>query len=179
MADVLTIRPALPSDVDALAPFAARVFIETYRDLDDPREIGDYIERHFSADAMGAVIADPLGATLLASIDQQLIGYTVLDQRPAPDCVTGPAPVQLSRIYLDARRHGRGHGDALLDAALDSAQALGGQTLWLGVDHRNRRAIRFYQRRGFKEAGARDFAFGGRIYRDPCFAAPLAALIRR
>ena len=47
---------------------------------------------------------------------------------------------------------------------------LGALTLWLGVYHRNARAIRFYESRGFRQIGERDFPFGGKIFVDPVYA---------
>jgi ribosomal protein S18 acetylase RimI-like enzyme len=84
--------------------------------------------------------------------------------------VTGEKPLQLERFYLAEAAIGRGEGTRLLRAVQAEARRLGALTLWLGVYHRNARAIRFYEARGFCQIGERDFPFGGRIFVDPVYA---------
>jgi ribosomal protein S18 acetylase RimI-like enzyme len=45
-------------------------------------------------------------------------------------------------------------------ASLDAARELGGRTLWLSVWERNPRAIAFYEKTGFRNAGTKDFWVG-------------------
>lgn len=162
------IRPAVEADVDVLVALAAGTFRATYREICDAGEIEDYIREHFTPQEVATWIDDD--RTLVAELDRRPAGYAVLSREQAPACVAGPAPVQLWRIYLSEAAQGRGHGASLLHACLDEALSMGGRTVWLGVYDRNVRAVAFYQRQGFRQVGTRDFAFGGRIYRDPVMA---------
>ncbi len=74
--------------------------------------------------------------------------------------MTGPAPVELARFYVDRPWHGRGLAQRLMAAVVDAAIQLGGQTLWLGVWEQNPRAIAFYAKSGFLDAGSTDFFVG-------------------
>jgi ribosomal protein S18 acetylase RimI-like enzyme len=47
-----------------------------------------------------------------------------------------------------------------MDAARDAAREMGGRTIWLGVWEHNPRAISFYEKVGFRDAGAADFFVG-------------------
>ena len=49
-----------------------------------------------------------------------------------------------------------------------SNEALGAgyETIWLGVWERNERAIRFYEKWGFREAGTHDFILGNDVQND-------------
>jgi ribosomal protein S18 acetylase RimI-like enzyme len=167
------IRPARPDDAAPLARFAAQAFTDTYRGLDDEQEIADYVAEHFTADVLAGVIRDPACTTQLAWVDGELAGYAVLRGKPAPACVTGPAPLQLWRLYLGQRFIGRGLGAQLMAAAQAHARQRGARTLWLGVYDRNVRAVEFYKRFGFVQVGTSEFLFGGRIYADPIYAAPV------
>ena len=171
MPTALLIRHAQPDDAAALAAFAAQAFTDTYRGLDDPQEIADYVAEHFQPGVMHGVIRDPACTTLLACVGEQLAGYAVLKAEPAPGCVTGPAPLQLWRIYLGAGFIGQGLGGQLMAAVHEQARRRAAQTLWLGVYDRNVRAVAFYERFGFAKVGGREFLFGGRIYIDPIYAA--------
>lgn len=166
-----TIRHATAEDATLLASFAAQAFTDTYLGLDDPQEIADYVAEHFQTDVMAGVIRDPACTTLLAWMDEQLAGYAILRAKPAPDCVAGPAPLQLWRLYLGSGFIGQGLGARLMQAVHAEARQRRAQTLWLGVYDRNVRAVEFYKRFGFAQVGCSEFLFGGRIYSDPIYAA--------
>lgn len=167
----ITIRPATPQDAALLAAFAAQAFADTYRGLSDAQEIADYVAEHFQPQTMAGVIADAACTTLLAWVGRQLAGYAIVAAAPAPDCVTGPAPLKLWRIYLGEGFIGQGLGARLMDAVHSEARRRGARTLWLGVYDRNVRAVQFYERAGFAKVGGQEFLFGGQIYIDPVYAA--------
>ncbi len=171
-------RPALrladEHDAPALASFAAQAFADTYRGLDEPQDIADYVAEHFAVDAFERVLRDPACTTLLAEATEGLAGYAQLRQGPPPDCVAGPDPIELARLYLAARSIGRGLGAWLMHEVHAQARRLGARTIWLGVYDRNLRAVRFYERSGFRCVGGKAFAFGGRLYTDPVYAAPVS-----
>ncbi|MDR7298126.1 ribosomal protein S18 acetylase RimI-like enzyme [Pelomonas aquatica] len=171
----LTIRQATPEDAALLASFATRAFTDTYRGLDDPQEIADYVAEHFTPEVVAGVIEDPACATLLAWVGEQLAGYAIVRAEPAPGCVAGPAPLQLWRLYLGEGFIGLGLGSQLMAAVHAEARKRGAQTLWLGVYDRNLRAVAFYKRFGFVQVGGKEFLFGGRTYLDPIYAAPVTA----
>jgi ribosomal protein S18 acetylase RimI-like enzyme len=56
--------------------------------------------------------------------------------------------------------------DALLAAAVDAARAAGAPAVWLAVYRRNARAVAFYRRRGFREAGTGTFRLGAEVQDD-------------
>lgn len=172
MPTIAALRHATGDDAAPLACFAAQAFADTYRELSDAQEIADYVAEHFRPEVMAAVIADPACTTLLVGVGEQLAGYAVVKAEAAPDCVSGPA-VQLWRLYLAERFIGRGLGARLMQAVQAEARRRGARTLWLGVYDRNVRAVQFYERFGFSKVGGREFLFGGQIYIDPVYAAPV------
>lgn len=169
----ITLRLATPEDAVPLAGFAAQAFADTYRELSDAQEIADYVAEHFRPEVMVGVIADAHCTTLLAWVGERLAGYAIVKAEPAPACVTGPAPLKLWRLYLGEGFIGQGLGARLMTAAHAEARRRGAQTLWLGVYDRNVRAVRFYERFGFAKVGGQEFLFGGQIYVDPVYAAPV------
>ena len=170
MTPPLTFRRGSVDDAEALALLAAQTFLETYRDFDEVQDNADYVAKHFRVPAVASLLADPQATTLLAASGAELAGYAVLRAGSTPSCVTGEKPLQLERFYLAEAAIGRGEGTRLLRAVQAEARWLGALTLWLGVYHRNARAIRFYEARGFCQIGERDFPFGGRIFVDPVYA---------
>lgn len=170
MTPPLTFRRGALDDAEALANLAARTFLETYRDFEEVQDNADYVAKHFQVPAVARLLADPQATTLLAVSGADLAGYAVLRAGSTPPCVTGAKPLQLERFYLGTESTGRGEGARFLGAVEVEARELGALTLWLGVYHRNARAIRFYESRGFRQIGERDFPFGGKIFVDPVYA---------
>jgi len=165
------IRHAQPEDAAALAAFAAQAFTDTYRGLDDPQEIADYVAEHFQPAVVAAVIADAACTAMLVWLGEQLAGYAILRNAPPPSCVTGPAPLELWRLYLGQSFIGQGLGACLMAEVHAQARGHGARTLWLGVYDRNVRAVEFYKRFNFAQVGAKEFLFGGRLYVDPIYTA--------
>ena len=64
---------------------------------------------------------------------EHLPGYAIVKDEAAPDCVTGPAPLKLWRIYLGEGFIGQGLGARLMADVHAEARHRGAQTLWLGV----------------------------------------------
>ena len=101
-------------------------------------------------------LADPERTTFIAADSAgQPIGYAMVRRNRTTDGVTGVAPGELQRIYVDRPWHGRGVGDALMTRCVEQARAWGCDAFWLGVWQQNPRAIAFYERSGFKHSGRR------------------------
>jgi GNAT superfamily N-acetyltransferase len=173
---LLTIRPATYSDIGALVSFARQAFRDTYYLLDDPADIDDYVTRHFTAVAFDSILRDTGSTLLLATVNQRLTGYALLSLTPPPAGVSGPSPIELSRLYLGKDALGKGYGSVLMRAVVAEARRQQCQTIWLGVYDRNLRARAFYKRWGFVDVATKEFLFGGRSYFDPVMAVAIDAI---
>ena len=170
----MDIRPAGPGDVEALAALAARTMRQAYAADHDAAQLERHIADNLAPARLGEELADPAFVTLLAHTGGRLAGYATLASGPAPACVTGPDPIELARIYVLREHHRRGAGSALLAAALTEARERRRRTMWLGVWDRNARALAFYRRWGFEDAGTNPFVFGGVEYSDLVLVRPVA-----
>ncbi len=82
---------------------------------------------------------------LVACIDEEVIGY-----------ICGEIKLQRGHIItlaVDSRFRGRGIGSELLKRFLNFLKEKGAKSVYLEVSVRNRRAIRFYEKHGFKIIG--------------------------
>ncbi len=173
----LSIRPATLHDVPHLVELATTTFRDTYRLLDDPDDIEAYVAEAFTPDNFTAIVQDPSSVLLVALAGEgQYVGYALIAHTPPPPCVTGPAPIELSRLYLSQSVIGKGYGAALMRAVHAVARRAGCQTVWLGVYDRNEVARNFYKRWGFVDVGTKDFLFGGKLYADPIMAAAVPGI---
>ena len=168
------LRRAAPSDADALSLLASAAFLQTYAGLLPGPDIVAHCRQHNSADAFAHWTADPAAAVSLAEHPHGAapVGYAMLT---APDfpIPTGPADIELKRLYTLAATHGTGLGPALMARALAGARAMGRTRMLLGVHPGNARARRFYERHGFGVIGERVFRVGEQRLTDPIYALDL------
>lgn len=171
--DTLVIRHAMPEDAATLASLAGRTFRDAYAAQGDLSALDEYVAAHFSAELLAQQLQDSSTVHLLASAAGVPIGYAVLRLGTPPDCVRGPRPIELGRLYLEQRVIGKGYGAALMQACLREADRLGCETLWLGVWEENHRARAFYKNWGFQDTGTYEFEIGGKVDHDPVMVRPV------
>ena len=179
----VTLRPATPADAEALALVGAATFLEAFTwMLPGPDIIAHCAKNHTAAAYREYFAAPATRITLATSGADAPIGYAMLVAPELPTFAVLPSDIELKRIYLFSRFRGAPVLDAagtllkdlrpaqaLLDAAIADARALGRTRLLLGTHAGNLRAITFYRRNGFTEAGTRTFQVGSQICSDLIF----------
>lgn len=151
--DVSTlIRPATLADADAIAHAHTVSWRETYgRFVDDP-ETNPWFDTARRIDMWRSLLAEsPAGSGVLVALDGTgVVGFAAVQRTREPEAARLE---ELTMLYVLARAHGTGTGQALLDAVLADRPA----SLWVAAD--NPRAHAFYRRNGFTPDGA-ESAFG-------------------
>jgi GNAT superfamily N-acetyltransferase len=153
-------RRAVPDDAQTLLEFARRTYYETFAAVNTPENMQAYMASAFTLPQFKAELSDPAAVFLLAEIDGHLSGYAKLLADKAPECVTGAAPVELVRFYIDHSWQGSGLASALMDACLAEAKSGGFKTMYLGVWEKNLRAQAFYRKWNFVRVGEHTFQMG-------------------
>jgi GNAT superfamily N-acetyltransferase len=143
-----------------LAQLAARTFHDAFAHQNDPADMAAYLEASFAPEIQAREIADPAKRYLIAELGRRPVGFVMARESPPPECVTGPAPIELARFYVDRPWQGHGIAPLLLEACIAEARRRGGKTLWLGVYEHNLRAVRFYEKSGFRDVGSHFFMLG-------------------
>lgn len=155
-----TIRVGTPTDAAALAEFAARTFHETFAADNRPEDLEVYMLSAYGTFQQRSELIDPDITTLLVERDEQLMGYAQIRSGVPPDCVSGEAPIELSRFYVAQPWQGQGVAQTLMHRVISEASQRAGRTLWLGVWERNERAKAFYRKIGFTDIGSHIFTVG-------------------
>jgi GNAT superfamily N-acetyltransferase len=141
---MITVRPAVPDDADAIVTIRNASWREAYAHLLSPEFLANLTD---DAERFRDGIARAVrSVTVVAELDGELVGYAFAGP-PADD--DEPRDWGLFHIYQHARVHGSGTGQALLDAAVGDRPAY----LWTAED--NPRALAFYTRNGFVPDGTR------------------------
>ncbi len=160
------IRYATAADAELLAGLGARTFFDSFAAENTPENMSAYLASAFGPERQAAEIADPATIFLIAEIAGTAAGYARLKMGAAPACINGERPVEIVRFYACKEWIGRGVGPALMQACLDEAARRGCDYLWLDVWEQNPRAIAFYRKWGFVEAGTQTFQLGDDLQRD-------------
>ncbi len=165
------VRRAEARDAAALALVASATFLDAFAGILDGDDIVAHCRAYNSLEAFAAWIDDSESAVAIVEAvpGNAPLGYMLLT---APDLPieTGPADIELKRIYTLSRWHGAGMGAALMNQALDDAAAMGKRRILLGVYGENARARAFYERHGFTLAGERRFLVGNTWHDDVIYA---------
>jgi ribosomal protein S18 acetylase RimI-like enzyme len=169
----VTIRAATLADAPRFATFAERIFRETFGPDNRPDDMDEYVARNYGPEAQAREIADQGIGTLLVDAGGELAGFAQVRGGVAPPCVTGPAPVEIWRFYVDRAWQGSGMAAHLMRAVEGEAVRRGGRTLWLAVWERNPRARSFYRKCGFEEVGGQAFVLGRDLQHDRVLVRPL------
>jgi ribosomal protein S18 acetylase RimI-like enzyme len=167
------IRRGRPAEAAAFAVFAERVFREAFAAQNRPADLEVYIRQAYGEQQQAAELGDPQITTLMAEVDDRLAGFAQLRLGRPPACVSGPAPIELWRFYVDRPFHGRGVSQALMAGVLATARERHADTLWLGVWERNERAQAFYRKCGFEDVGQHGFLVGTDLQTDRVMALAL------
>lgn len=161
------IRTAGADAADQLTQLAERTFRDTFSKDNAPEDMAVYLREAFTVGRIRSELESDANTFLVAFANaDEPIGYAKLRTDRTPASVTGSTPIELERLYVDQRWIGCGVGSRLIQASLDTAQALGCQTIWLGVWEKNARAIAFYQKWGFEVVGTHVFVLGADHQRD-------------
>ena len=161
MEPLARIASADSADVAELAEVAARTFPLGCPPSITPANIAAFVDANLSEARFAEYLADPQRRILTANRDNRIVGYAMLVREVGDD-----PQVELSKMYVLPDHHGSGIATALMNAALEEAAEWGASRVWLGVNQKNQRAQRFYEKSGFTINGVRTFQVGAGIEND-------------
>lgn len=158
---MITIKPATSKDAEVLTLIAKRTFLETFAESNAEENLEVYLKKTFSFEQQLAEINDPNRIVEIAWDNHEPVGFLHMFSGKVDPAVKGDKPIQLLKLYLDSRFHGKGAGAKLMERCLEIARVNGFKTIWLGVWEHNMRAQNFYKKYGFKKVGEQIFDLGG------------------
>jgi ribosomal protein S18 acetylase RimI-like enzyme len=154
----LSLRPAIPADAPLIASIHAASWQATYRGLLPDRFLDHDVTQERAAYWQARLNAPGTEqrSVTIAERGREAIGFSCVEYQP--DSVWG---VLLDNLHALPGHQGLGVGTMLIGAARDWARAQGERQLYLYVLEGNTPAIRFYERQGWKFAGAEPDRMGG------------------
>ncbi|MET3205501.1 UNVERIFIED_ORG: ribosomal protein S18 acetylase RimI-like enzyme [Arthrobacter sp. UYEF13] len=166
-----TIRKAITDDAGPLAALAAVTFPLACPPSSSAEDIAAHVANTLSERHFREYLADSDVTILVIDDDGALRGYSLLVNRPAEDADVASSlkvlpSMELSKCYVHPAHHGLGAAAELMHASLLAAAEAGAAGVWLGVNSQNARAIRFYEKCGFRKVGSKSFRLGTTVEHD-------------
>jgi ribosomal protein S18 acetylase RimI-like enzyme len=165
------LRPALQTDVPALAALGRESFIVKFGHMYRPEDLAAFLDETHSPEVVAAELADSTRLYCLAELDGWLAGYCKLALKCGwPEFARGTNAIELKQLYTDPAKTGRGIGAALMDWAMAQALERGADEVQLSVWSGNHGAQKFYARYGFAKVADITFLVGEQVDEEFLFA---------
>ncbi|MFP3579941.1 GNAT family N-acetyltransferase [Arthrobacter sp. fls2-241-R2A-200] len=166
-----TVRTATAHDAGKLAELAAITFPLACPPGASPEDIEAHVEGNLSEGNFKEYLADANITVLVLDDAGDFRGYTMLVAKRTSDhdvasVLTAHPATELSKCYVHPDHHGKGAAARLMRASLANAADKGASVVWLGVNSENAKAIRFYEKSGFRKVGTKSFRLGNTVEHD-------------
>lgn len=163
----IRITVAGKEDAALIADLSRRTFYDTFAPHNTPENMDQFLTVQFTREQLLAEVGAPRNIFLLAWIGEEVAGYARLyEGNELPHELTGTSAIEIARFYSEQHAIGKGVGQALMKACLGKAAEIGKEWIWLCVWEHNLRAIRFYEKMGFRQFDRAIFVLGQDIQHD-------------
>ncbi len=156
----ISIQKITLNEVEALQVISRLTFYETFAAVNTEENMLRYLENDLSLERLSEELSNPNSEFYFAFCENEVIGYLKINFESAQTEQKTANSIEIERIYLLKEFLGKTIGQLLLEHAFQIAREKGNENVWLGVWEENKRAIRFYQKNGFKEFDKHIFMLG-------------------
>ena len=160
-------------DINTLQEFSRQTFFETYKELCSTNDINLYSNYAFNLNNLENELTNPDSTFFFLYYNHILVGYLKLNEARAQTELNDEDAIEIERLYIASNFQKRGYGQYLIDYATDYAQEKGKKYIWLSVWQKNKKAINFYRKNGFRENGTHTFVIGHDEQIDYIMSKPL------
>ncbi|MDF9839389.1 MULTISPECIES: GNAT family N-acetyltransferase [unclassified Paenibacillus] len=162
----ITIKQCALDDLKELQALSIETFDTTFKDQNSEEVMKDYLDKAFSAEKLEQELTRAGSEFFFAMVNGVPAGYLKLNIDDAQSEAMGKDALEIERIYVSSRHHGKGLGKHLINCALNNAVKHSKTRIWLGVWEKNGPAIGFYQKMGFVQTGTHVFQMGDEAQTD-------------
>lgn len=156
----LQIRKASVKDVSLLREIGRQTFYDTFQDTNSEENLKKYLDESFDDERLKEELSNPSSWFYFAAYDDRVVGYLKVNFGQAQTEFKHNDWFEIERIYVVREFWGKSIGQALLDFAIILASRQKISHAWLGVWEKNYRAIRFYEKNGFRPFDKHIFQVG-------------------
>lgn len=163
----INIRIATIEDAALIADLSRETFYNAFAPVNTKEDMDKFMSEVFSKEKLMAELGLPDNIFLLAYAGDSLAGYVRMRDKNIPETSLGTGNIiEIARIYTVTAAIAKGVGTALMNECISMAKQKQRNYVWLGVWEKNEKAIRFYERFGFKKFGEHEFVLGNDMQTD-------------
>lgn len=148
------------SDIADLQTIGKQTFQETFSAGNTEENMTRYLEEGFSIEKLISELNDSNTEFYFALWNDRVIGYLKLNMGKSQTELKDEKAIEIERIYVLNKFHGKNVGQLLYNKAIQQAEAKNADYIWLGVWEENPRAIAFYTKNGFEAFDQHVFKLG-------------------
>lgn len=156
----ITINRASVEDIATIQSIGRETFFETFASRNTAADMEKYLEESFKYEKILSELNNQESLFFIAWEDKDPVGYLKVNVGKAQTELQDETALEIERIYVKQRYHGKKVGQLLYEKALETAQMQNKSYVWLAVWEENPRAINFYRKNGFVEFSKHIFKLG-------------------
>ncbi|WP_426091211.1 GNAT family N-acetyltransferase [Flavobacterium sp. DSR3-2] len=147
--NTIEIRKSTVSDLETIQNISIHTFKETFAAVNTPENIANYVKENFNSEQLKNELNNDNSQFYVAYSNAEAVGYLKINFGDAQTESINENALEVQRIYVLQKFHGKNIGQLLLDKVKKIAKSSGVDSVWLGVWEENHRALRFYIKNGF------------------------------
>jgi ribosomal protein S18 acetylase RimI-like enzyme len=156
----IDVRRVLPNEAKRLQHIGRLTFSETFAAVNTEENMKKYLDEGFAFSKLKDELNQKNSEFYFAELGNKLIGYSKINVGQAQTEIRDEKALEIERIYVLREFHGKNVGKILLEKAIEQAIERKLDYTWLGVWEENPRAIRFYEKNGFRPFDKHIFTLG-------------------
>jgi ribosomal protein S18 acetylase RimI-like enzyme len=154
------------ANIEQLQQISRQTFTETFSEVNTEDNLNKYLDESFNISRLTSEIQNLNSEFYFAVIDAKVVGYLKINCGDAQTELKNDNTLELERIYVLKEFHGRKVGQILFSKAIQVAEQMNVDYLWLGVWEENHRALKFYMKNGFTVFDQHIFRLGDDVQTD-------------
>ncbi len=155
------------TDSQKLTEISRQTFYDAFGPpVNSEENIQNYLNEKLTLDQITKELQHSNSFFYFAMMDDVIKGYLKLNIGDAQTESMHANSLEIERIYVVNKYQGKKIGQLMVDASIRIAKDKNVDYIWLGVWDQNPKAIKFYQRNGFKTFDNHKFILGTEIQTD-------------
>ncbi len=154
---MIEIVTATIKDAALIVKIGAQSFIESHGRSASEKDITNYVAGKFTIEQIESEFSNANAIFKLAIYNNETVGYSKLVLNCPNPAIEEQTVCKLERLYVVESHLDKKIGQPLFDLNIELAKAHQQKGIWLYVWTGNARALRFYEKQGFKIAAETSF----------------------
>lgn len=147
---MIEIRTPTEKDAHLISLLAAQTFYESHGSSASEEDIKEYEKEKLNVSLFEQELKDPRNIFRIAYLNNVPVGFSKLICNYPNSKIKEPTICKLEKIYVLKEYYDKGIGKPLFNHNLEIARQNSQKGMWLYVWTENERALRFYNKQGFK-----------------------------